>query len=200
MIIMNVIHKINMTHKTMKNNHLNFEMVYDKFFHKLVAFVNSYINNIEEAKDIAQNSLVTFWEKRDQLKQELPIEPFLFTIAKNGALDYLRSFKVRLNHAQTVYSEHQRMVSELHEISLELFDVEKLKANILKKKIFKVLLTLPISDRKIFVLSRFNNLTNSEIAQILNISPKTVEKRISLILKILRKNIHILFIIASKYQ
>lgn len=194
---MNVTHKID---KAIKINHLDFEMVYDKFFHKLVAFVNSYINNIEEAKDIAQNSLVTFWEKRDQLKQELPIEPFLFTIAKNGALDYLRSFKVRLNHAQTVYSEHQRMVSELHEISLELFDVEKLKANILKKKIFKVLLTLPISDRKIFVLSRFNNLTNSEIAQILNISPKTVEKRISLILKILRKNIHILFIIASKYQ
>lgn len=190
---------MNLTDKIKEGNHLAFEMVFDKFFHKLVAFVNSYINNLEESKDIAQNSLVVFWEKRDNLKPGLPVEPFLFTIAKNAALDYLKSFKIRLDHAQNVYSEQQRITNELNEISLELFDVEEFKANLLKKKIFKVLLSLPIGDRRIFVLSRFNNLTNNEIAQILKISQKTVEKRISLILKILRKNIHILFIMAGKF-
>lgn len=189
---------MNLTNKIIEGNHLAFEMVYDKFFHKLVAFINSYTNNIEESKDIAQNSLVVFWEKREQLKPGLAIEPYLFTIAKNAALDYLRSFKVRLNHAQNVLSEHERMICELNEVSLELFDVEKLKANVLKKKIFKVLLSLPIGDRRIFILSRFNNLTNNEIAQVLKISPKTVEKRISLTLKILRKNIYILFILTSR--
>lgn len=89
------------------------------------------------------------------------------------------------------------MVCELNEISLELFDVERLKANILKKKLFKILLTLPIGDRKIFVMSRFNNLTNNEIAQVLNISPKTVEKRISITLKVLRTRIQILIVFAS---
>lgn len=187
---------MNLTDKILKGDHLALQIVFDKFFHKLVAFVNSYLHNVEESKDIAQNTLVVFWERRDQLKPGLPIEPYLFTIAKNGALDHLRSLKVRLDHAQSIQSEEQRMVYELNEISLELFDVERLKANILKKKLFKILLTLPIGDRKIFVMSRFNNLTNNEIAQVLNISPKTVEKRISLTLKILRARIHILIVFA----
>lgn len=187
---------MSLTDKIVKGDHLALEIVFDKFFHKLVAFVNSYLHNIEESKDIAQNTLVVFWEKRDQLKPGSPIEPYLFTIAKNATLDHLRSLKVRLNYAQNLYSE-QRMVCELNEISLELFDVERLKANILKKKLFKILLTLPIGDRKIFVMSRFNNLTNNEIAQVLNISPKTVEKRISITLKVLRTRIQILIVFAS---
>ncbi|MPM66140.1 hypothetical protein SDC9_113047 [bioreactor metagenome] len=97
-------------------------------------------------------------------------------------------------HVREVLSGEQQMVYELNEIALELFDVEKVKANTLRQKIRKALALLPVNDRKIFVLSRFNNLTNEEIAGILNISPKTVEKRMSLTLKILRKEVFIIIV------
>lgn len=54
---------MSLTDKIVKGDHLALEIVFDKFFHKLVAFVNSYLHNIEESKDIAQNTLVVFWEK-----------------------------------------------------------------------------------------------------------------------------------------
>jgi RNA polymerase sigma-70 factor (ECF subfamily) len=174
-----------------------FDKIFDKYFHQIVAFVNSYIHNWEDANDIAQNSLIVVWENRDKLREGVSIEPYLFKVAKNGALDYLKSLKVRQKHAQDVQSEEKQMISELNELSLELFDVEKFKANVLKRKLKGILLTLPFNDRKIFVLSRFNNLTNAEIAEILNISPKTVEKRISLTLKILRKKIYIFIILVN---
>jgi len=174
-----------------------FDKIFDKYFHKLVAFVNSYIHNWEDANDIAQNSLIVVWENRDKLREGVSIEPYLFKVAKNGALDYLKSFKVRMKHAQDVQSEEKQMICELNELSLELFDVERFKANALKRKLKGILLTLPFNDRKIFVLSRFNNLTNAEIAEILNISPKTVEKRISLTLKILRKKLYIFIILVN---
>ncbi len=176
---------------------LSFDKIFDRYFHRLVAFVNSYVNNRDDANDIAQNTLILFWENREKLKEDTSIKPYLFKIAKNETLDHLKSLKVRQNHAQSIHSQEKQMIYELNEVSLELFDVEKYKADILKRKIKGVLATLPINDRKIFVLSRFNNLTNNEIAQILKISPKTVEKRISLTLKILRKKVYIIIVLVN---
>ncbi len=176
---------------------LSFDRIFDRYFHKLVAFVHSYVNNKDDANDIAQNTLILFWENRSRLRKGVSIEPYLFKIAKNGALDHLKSLKVRHNHAQNLLSQEQQMAYELNEMALELFDVERYKADALKRKIKEILTALPVGDRKIFVLSRFNNLTNNEIAQILNISPKTVEKRISLTIKILRKKIYIIIILVN---
>lgn len=178
----------------MSSDFNSFDRIFNKYFHKLSAFVNSYVNSPEDSNDIAQSTLITFWENRTKLKEGLPIEPYLFKIAKNKALDYLKAKKVREMHVKEVLSGEQQMVYELNEIALELFDVEKVKANTLRQKIRKALALLPVNDRKIFVLSRFNNLTNEEIAGILNISPKTVEKRISLTLKILRKEVFIIIV------
>lgn len=177
--------------------HNSFDKLFSKHFNKLVAFINSYINNREESYDLAQASLIAFWERRDTIKEGQPIEPYLYAIAKNRALDYIKAQKVRMAHSKELYSAHSTESMEgyeLNEMALELFDIESYRVNKLKEKLRLVLLTLPISDRKIFVLSRFNNLTNDEIAQILNISVKTVEKRISLTLKILRKELLLLII------
>ena len=56
----------------------------------------------------------------------------------------------------------------------------------------KLVMKLPLSDRHIFILSKYNNLTNQEIADILGISVKTVEKRLKISINFIKKRICII--------
>ncbi|WP_449436580.1 sigma-70 family RNA polymerase sigma factor [Pedobacter steynii] len=54
-----------------------------------------------------------------------------------------------------------------------------------------VLEKLPKKCREIFMLSRFDNLSNQEIAEKLGISKRTVENQITIALKLLRLSIRV---------
>ncbi len=183
-----------------KGDHKAFDKVFDSYYHKLVAFIGSYINNLEEARDIAQSSLIALWEKKDNLRSDTPLEPYLFKIAKNATLDHIKALKIRREYISKLKNDPALLALEMNEISFELFDVDKFNAKSLKKKIIAILSGLPFAQRHVFILSRFNNLTNNEIATILNISPKTVEKRINIVLKILRKEIVLIIITLQRFS
>jgi len=174
-----------------------FDEVFHKYYSKLCSFIYSFVGDMDEAKDIAQRTFIIFWEKRENIKDKNSLQPYLYMIAKNLTMDYFKSVKVKNRYFEQVKSENANIDFELNEHSLELYDAEKANIERLKKKIRNALASLPLGDRNIFILKRFDNLTINEIAQILNISPKTVEKRITITIKVLRKKlfIYIIFIV-----
>lgn len=81
----------------------------------------------------------------------------------------------------------QRADTAYHErMSAMLQDVDIYQINELSRHIQKAINELPPAYKEAFIMHRFRNLSYKEAAELLNVSPKTVDYRIQQALKILR--------------
>lgn len=173
-----------------------FEELYSKHFSAVACFVSTYLYDKSKAEDIAQKAFMHLWEHRDELDPNNSVKSYLYTSAKNITLDYLRHQKIKERYICEQMESVECIDRDLNIEALSILRDEEIEKSLKIKKIKKIILDLPLSDRKIFILSKFNNLTYTEIAELLGISVKTVEKRISISLKFLRKRITIFIFVA----
>jgi RNA polymerase sigma-70 factor (ECF subfamily) len=125
------------------------------------------------AEDVAQQVFLNFWTHRNQYDLEKPVTPLLLTMARNAWLNAAKR-------------EEYRKTSELMEDAATSID-HGLEHKELEKAIEKSLAALEEPIREVFILSRYHELKYSEIAQMLGISIKTVEARLSRALQDLQK-------------
>jgi len=155
-----------------------FELFFRKYYVRLCAFANKFLNNPEEAKEIVQDVFSKIWEGRDAIDPEYSLKSYVFKIAQNLSINKLRRIKVESTYAEIyklVYIEH-----------LEFSAHESLLAKELEENMNQAVMKLPTECRKVFELSRIEGLKYKEIADTLNISVKTVEAQMSKALKSLR--------------
>lgn len=128
------------------------------------------------AEDIVTDSIIRLWEtmKVDHVNQ---ISAYLFKILKTKSLDYLKHLAIRRNVHQQINSALLREV-EIRINSLESADPNEIFSSEISFIIEKTLQSLPEKTREIFILSRFKNKSNKEIAEIFNISVKGVDYHI----------------------
>lgn len=153
-----------------------FKVLFNDFYSKLYYFVLEFIPLKDTAEDIVQDTLVTLWNKRNELKDDSNLTSYLFTVAKNNALKRLRDKKYR----QKLFSN----TIDISELSLNVAALSTIDTSVcaftdIEQIIQETLLTLPPQCRRVFELSRFQEMKNREIAEELNISVKTVEGHIS---------------------
>lgn len=169
----------------LKNGNIEvFEQIFHTYSKKLRRFAFEYVANDDEASDIMQNSFLTLWERKGSLTPETNLNNYLFTLIKNQCLNYLKHLK-----AQSNYTKGEEVISKellLNYYALERFDGDKLIFEELSKTIERAIDSLPGQCREIFMMSRYEELKYHEIAERLNISVKTVEKKMSISLNILR--------------
>ncbi len=156
-----------------------FEKLFRWFFYPLVAFACHYVNDHEAAEDLVQDVFIHVWSHRDQLDPGRNIKTYLYTAVRNRAFKYARHLRVReryrIHHivsAATADSPEQQAA-----------DVEFLNA------IERSIQALPVKCRTIFCMNRFDDLKYREIAEILDISVKTVETQMGRALKLLKKQL-----------
>ncbi len=137
------------------------------------------IGDSQTAEDLLQDVFVKLWENRYQLKEELSLPAYLYTIAKNLTANYYRHKIVVQN-----FQKELELRADQENFSSPLFHLE---LNELKNNFIKALEKLPGQQRTVFMMSRHDNLSHKEIANRLNISIKTVETHIGKALKSLRK-------------
>lgn len=163
---------------------LTFEIFFTMEFNNVVLFITSYIGNKSVAKDLAQDSFISLWDKREHIDSSHNIRSYLYTIARNKTLNYIRDNHIR----QKNYIEEENLdldrcahlyPSVINEI--DAFDMERL--------IEQTLEHLPDKIRRIFNLSRVDNLTYKEIAEQENLTVKAVEYQIKKALDIFRKRL-----------
>ena len=161
-----------------------FEVFYRMERNNLVHFINSYVHDIPCAEDLAQDSLLSLWSHRENLKSGENLRAYVFTIARNRTLDLLKSRSELLRNAEDVSA-----VSHLQENSLE----ERINALDLSQLVSKTFCQLPQKLQRTFLMSRVEGLTNREIALSESISEKSVEYRISRVLRLFRLEFEIHF-------
>ncbi len=170
------------------NNESEYEFIFREYYQSLCNYANMITKDMDNAEEIVQNIFVKLWEKKDNITLDVSIKSYLYKAVYNAALNELKHRKVKENYLQ------MQTNSELTEQPISLHNLKELEKNI-----EKALMGLPEQCRLIFKMSRFEELKYREIANVLNISPKTVENQMGKALRLMRENLAdyltILFII-----
>jgi RNA polymerase sigma-70 factor (family 1) len=160
-----------------------FELFFRKFNVRLCVFANKFLNDPETAQEIVQDAFLRIWEGRSEIDPDDSLKSYIFKTVQNMSINKLRKKKV-----ESKYIEIYKMVYvDQHDFS----SYELHLANELEEHLEDTVSRLPRSCREIFKLSRHEGLKYSEIADILSISPKTVEAQMSKALRILRLRLNV---------
>lgn len=165
-----------------------FEEVYHQYFTVIFNFVFGFLRSKEDAEEIAQDTLLKIWNYRKKLSKDIPINRLIFKIAKHLVID-----KLRKKESQILYIQMQE------DFLFQNNPEEEILFKEIEARINNVIDQLPDKRKKIFLMSRYEQLTYKEIAANLNISPKTVEAQIRQALVFIKQaigeTIFIIFII-----
>jgi len=161
-----------------------FKLIFETYYPRLLRFAKEYVGDWHDAEDILQNVFLKLWEKRTLLLADTNLNAYLLTMVKNRCIDFLNHQKVVERYANNQKLIEQEAVFNLHAISK--FNPEQMDIESLEQLAEKAIAELPNQCRKVFELSRYEELKYKEIAEKLGISVKTVETHISNALKILR--------------
>jgi RNA polymerase sigma-70 factor (ECF subfamily) len=149
-----------------------YDQLYLRYFSALVGYSELFLPH-PEAEDVVQKVLLSLWEKRYSLQIRGTVSSYLFIATRNACLDLLKHGAV-----------HQRAMSDLRlSIIDNAADWNRYQFDELMILLRKSLSELPEEQRICFEMNRFQDKTYREIARELGISEKTVEYRISQVLK-----------------
>lgn len=147
------------------------EFIFSEFFKSNVKSLRNYLyfkfGNQEQANDISQEAFIKLWENCSNVPQE-KAKSYLYTVANNTSLNQIAHQKVVLNYAKNnINSDETNLSPE--------FLIEEAQFKI---KLEKAINNLTEGQRTAFLLNRIEGKKYKEIAEMLNISVKAVEKRI----------------------
>jgi RNA polymerase sigma-70 factor, ECF subfamily len=154
-----------------------FEALFRQFQPGLVKFAFIHLRDLEEAREAVQEVFINVWDKRAQLSFDNELRYYLFRAVKNTCLNLIKKRRldtVSLEEAMTAAIEQQNDDSETQ---------SRFKA------VMAQIDQLPEICREIFLMSRMEGLSHKEIAEILEIAPKTVENQIGIALKKIREGV-----------
>lgn len=156
-----------------------FEEIFKNNFNKLRSFAFIMTQQSHLAEEIVQNVFLKLWEKKETIKVENSITSYLYKSVRNDCLNHIAHENIKLTHrSHSLFQSKQNNTNG---------DADhKVIFSQLEKAIRKAIDQLPAQCRLIFELSRFENKKNREIAELLDISIKTVENQMGKALKILR--------------
>ncbi len=163
----------------------SFEIIFKKNFPRLKKYSLGMVRDYEVAEDLVQDAFIKLWEKRNELHSVDSIQGLLYTIVRNNCLNYLKKNKMREQ-----YVEAFRFESPTQELFIRSFlEEEELKEERLRfqNELERVLTILPDKCREVFELSRFEGLTNKEVAVFMGVTVKTVEKHLAKATKLHRE-------------
>lgn len=154
-----------------------FEALYRLYYPKLSQFAFRYVASRQSAEDVVHDVFYNLWVGRDKLKPQGTLRAYLYGAVRNQSLTHLEKRDRRK-------FTHPGEVLQLE--SLETSPIEQLSTKELKQAIREAVELIPKRRRRIFLMHREDGLTYREIAEVLDISVKTVETQMSRSLKFLR--------------
>lgn len=170
-----------------KGNEKAFTIIFNDYFIRLCRFAVTYVIDESTAKNIVQDVFVKLWETRYNIDENKSILAYLLVITRNCCLDYLKHKLVEYKYQRQLIKDQNEL--ELNYNALRRLEIDLLDYSEIEQIIEKTLSTLPPQCQHVFRMSRFNNLSNDEIAEKLEIGIKAVEANITRALKIFRKEL-----------
>lgn len=170
-----------------------FNSIFRKYYPILCAY-GSRLVGLEDAKEIAEETMIWLWEHRESHVIETSLGSYLLKCVYRRALNQIRRNEIKGMADTHFFNEMQEMMQ----------DADFYQFQELSRRIKEAVNALPESYREVFIMHRFQEKTYREIAEQLNIPTKTVDYRMQQALKQLRKDLRdylpFLVFILTKYM
>lgn len=154
-----------------------FEEIFNRYWLKLYGAALKRVKSREVAEEIIQDLFTLLWAKRESVQIHTSLAAYLFTSVRYMVFNHIQKEVVRDS-----YKDSFQTANVFCDNSTE----ETVFLNELIRNIEKEVKCLPSQCRSVFELSRKENKTNREIAEVLGISEKTVEGHLTKAIKHLK--------------
>ncbi|BBD44020.1 RNA polymerase sigma-70 factor, expansion family 1 [Petrimonas sp. IBARAKI] len=161
-----------------KDSEKAFEELYIRYKNKIYSFCNFLLKTPELSRDITQDIFAMIWENRKTINSHQSFSSFLYTTARNRALNELRSASFREKIDLETADQQELLVEENMETSRISQELHIL--------LDKAIDSLSEQRRQIFLMSRKKGLTYKEIGKCMGISPHTVQAHITISMNSIR--------------
>jgi RNA polymerase sigma-70 factor, ECF subfamily len=140
---------------------MDFESIYKAYWQKIFRLCMGYVNDNDWAKDIAQETFITVWQKLPEFRNESSVGTWIFRIASNHCLRQIE--------------RHKRMPKS--NLPVEIEEVKSVNNEPKFNFLYKCIAELPEIDRLIISLE-LEDIKQAEIASIVGISEANVRVKI----------------------
>jgi RNA polymerase sigma-70 factor (ECF subfamily) len=160
-----------------EGNNGAFEEIFNRYWLKLYGAALKRVKCHEVAEEIIQNLFTILWAKRESIQIHKSLTAYLFTSVRYMVFNHIQKEIVRDSYKDSFQASN---------VYCDNSTEETVFLNELIRNIEKEVKYLPSQCRSVFELSRKENKTNREIAEVLGISEKTVEGHLTKAIKQLR--------------
>lgn len=162
--------------RKLKDDDVNaLEVIFNRYYEDLCKYLLMLFRNEIVVEHIAQDIFIYLWENRRTIEIKSSLKSYLYSAGRYKALNQLRN-----------KSKQEEINKRIFEVQNGTETISGIEISELEKVIEESISLLPGKCQKIFRLSREEELSYKEIAELLNISINTVENQMSIALKKLR--------------
>src|SRR4030095_14922585 len=145
------------------------EAAFAQIFYHYTQCIYSYILNKtkspETAEEVVQEVFTKVWQSRENFSEVNNYESFLFTMASNKLVDFLR----KMAHDQKIKKQVWQAIGNASNITIEELDLKH------SQELINIAVEqLSPQRKKIFLMNKEQGLSRQEIADRLNLSVSTV--------------------------
>jgi RNA polymerase sigma-70 factor (ECF subfamily) len=156
--------------------------IFRAHYSELHAVVVRYVRTRALAEEIIQDAFLAVWQRRFAWTPEMDLKAYVFQTAHNRALNHIRRDRVEIDWQQLVAARREEW--GVSQYAVDAHDAADVDETI--ELVQRAVLSLPPRVQRTIVLRLQYHLTNAEIAEVMGVSVKAVERNITRGLKTLR--------------
>jgi RNA polymerase sigma-70 factor, ECF subfamily len=153
---------------------------------RLCCYAEFLLDDQVIAQEVVQDVFLKIWQDRERILIKGSLKSYLYKAVKNKVINVLIQSKTKKASVNKLLSGESWQVIQ-DNVECNEFIIEKIEARETSEKIMDTVNKLPEQCRKIFIMSRFENKSNKEIAIRLKISEHTVKAHIYKALESIKK-------------
>ncbi len=160
-----------------------FESLVLAHYNELCVFTARMTGSRATAEEIVQDVFLQLWRQRDRLAVSGSIVAYLYVAVRNRALNELHRERRWRRWIEQVTRERDEDAGRAGRLDAD----ERVRSRDLEQAIERAIAALPPRCRQVYVLRRQEGLSYAEIAQLVGVTPKTVDVQIGKALRLLRR-------------
>jgi RNA polymerase sigma-70 factor (ECF subfamily) len=154
------------------------EALFRAYYRPLGNVVFRVVQDRDTAEDLVQDVLLNVWKNRETLRITTTYQAYLYRAAMNAALRHAARHKRQVAWDEASLPDPGRSTTD-----------EQVHGQEAEAAVAAALDTLPPQCRAVFLLSRQEGLSYQQIAETLEVAPKTVENQMGKALRLMRKGL-----------